>query len=133
MFSLLIFRPGIVRSRAGSSDGASAGRRTPVRERPDAFSGSDISLLRQKLADLAPGQHYHNSDGVEYCDYDEDPTELSGLLDGKRLLCKKNLTPFSSVPNSRVSSVVSSPTSSNRHLQHYGSTIIEETGFDLER
>lgn len=124
-----------IRSRNGSfSDrGGSPGGATPT-WMGNGFSGPDMSLLHQKLADLAPGQHYHQSG---YYTYEEDPNELSGLMDGKRLLCKTNLTPFSSVPNSRVGSVMNSragsPTAS--YTEHkfslYGSTIVEERGFEL--
>ena len=69
--------------------------------------------------------------------YEEDPTELSGLMDGKRLLCKTNLTPFSSLPNSRVGSRVNSragsPTSSllEQRYHQYGSTIQEDAEIDV--
>lgn len=92
-----------------------------------------MTLLHQKLADLSPGQHYHHIGGIEYFDFEEDPTELSGLMDGKRLLCKTNLTPFSSFPNSRIGSVVNSragsPTSSflDSKIQQYGSLDLDGT------
>lgn len=133
----------LFRSRNGSFDEAgSGGRLTPGSpSNPNGLSGSDMHYIQTQLLEASigsgSGQHFHNHGGVEYFEYEEDPTELSGLMDGKRLFCKANVTPFTSAPNSRgasragsragsrVASRSGSPTSmlllEKRYSQHYGS------------
>jgi hypothetical protein len=118
----------VSRSRAGSFDSGSknnsglVSRDGSYRNSNKPLNLSDMNIVRQKLSKLSPQEQQDNEELLSLLP----PVEIDHSR--RKPLCLENMTPFSSVPNSRAVSRVPSRAPSPIQKKYYGS--IEEEEID---